>query len=448
MPAIPLLDPASLTLPPVYAQSYAGTLLARPVFLSATQADQIGRDLRTLCDLLLDLPTRLCEGRLADFAELLRIPESLRPLVATGDVRQLPIYARADLIDEGDRFQLVELNFGSELGGLDAAQMNRAWLAAPGFTEFARSSGLEYVDTAAHTVALLRQAAARVKAADARFVLVEARDALAEHLHVFVSIREALAELGIEIELAEIHQLEPDGHGGISLAGAPVDVVLRYFSSGELVGDDEAIEKYRLLEAADSADRTALVSSLSAACLASKSALAILHAPDTQTVLSSDERHLVERLVPWTALVADLDEGTRQAVSRDREDYVIKPGIGYGGVGTFIGAQESAPTWEEALQHAAGSDGVVQRRVLPAAEFVVNPATGITETWHANWGVFVTDEGYAGGFVRALKPTEGTIIGYANPGTRGAPIFTYPDNTSAVANAAEVGSWPIPVPMS
>ncbi|HEX2417308.1 MAG TPA: hypothetical protein VHJ83_04165, partial [Micromonosporaceae bacterium] len=73
------------------------------------------------------------------------------------------------------------------------------------------------------------------------------------------------------------------------------------------------------------------------------------------------------------------------------------------------------------------NDYVVQQRVRPATESVVNAATGVVEEWVANWGIFVDPEGYAGGFVRALKPTDGAVVSYSNPGTRGTCVFTFPN---------------------
>jgi hypothetical protein len=69
---------------------------------------------------------------------------------------------------------------------------------------------------------------------------------------------------------------------------------------------------------------------------------------------------------------------------------------------------------------------VVQEIVVPAAEPVYNPETEQVEDWRANWGIFVTDAGYGGAFVRALKPTDGSVISYSNPGTRGTCVFTHP----------------------
>jgi len=73
----------------------------------------------------------------------------------------------------------------------------------------------------------------------------------------------------------------------------------------------------------------------------------------------------------------------------------------------------------------------VQERVQPALEPVVDAEDGVGRDWVANWGVFVDEEGYAGAFVRALRPEDGSVVSYSNPGTRGTCVFEYGDRTSA-----------------
>lgn len=422
--APPHADPDHLDFPPAYCRSYAGTMLTRPVIVDAARARSVGRDLRDLTELLRSLPDRLCNGSLTDYAALLGVPGPLRALVTGMPLTRVPTYVRADLIDDGDRFRLLELNVGSELGGLDAAQMNRAWLGDPEFAGYAADLGLAYVDTAADTAHLLQSAGARIGTRTPRCVLVEGRHGIAEHEPVFLAIAEAVADYGIDLELAELHHLETSSSGRIQLAGRPVDVVLRYASAPQLVGDEESIESYRRLEQADRDGVVSLVTPLSAALMASKATLAVLHDPATRAVLDPVEDALVDRLVPWTALLARLEGRSLEEVLAHPADYVVKPGIGYSGVGTVMGAVATPAQWRQAVLHPSAEDYVVQRRVRPAPEAVRDLTSGALEEWHANWGIFATGAGYAGGFVRALKPSDGTVIGYANGGTRGAPIFT------------------------
>lgn len=137
---------------------------------------------------------------------------------------------------------------------------------------------------------------------------------------------------------------------------------------------------------------------------------------------------MVDRVVPWTRLFGtktDQEELFEQCRA-ERENLVLKPGVGYGGVGTVVGHAVTDQQWAQALIEARTGDHVVQRRVRPRAEPVLNADTGLVEEWVANWGIFVDSAGYAGGFVRALKPTDGAIVSYSNSATRGTCVFTTP----------------------
>jgi hypothetical protein len=163
---------------------------------------------------------------------------------------------------------------------------------------------------------------------------------------------------------------------------------------------------------------------------ASKANLALLHDPFVHEALDPSERELVDRIVPWTRTLGPgpgTATGERAGLlarcRAEQQDLVIKPGIAYGGVGTLIGRDTSAEVWRQAL--ASGEDGtLVQQFVRPVAETVVDAGTGEAFGWQANWGIFVNAQGYAGGFVRALRPEHGSVISYSNPETRGTCIFT------------------------
>jgi hypothetical protein len=269
--------------------------------------------------------------------------------------------------------------------------------------------------------------------------LIESPGGLAEHEHVFLALQEAMAGHGLDLMLGEITDLtEQDGRTW--LGGRPVDVVLRFFVGDELVDSPAAQAVFGRLVAAHRGGQTALFTPMHVGVFASKANLALLHDPLVRAALDPSERELVDRIVPWTRTLgrgpgtAPADPGGRAGLlarcRAEQQDLVIKPGIAYGGVGTLIGRDTGAEVWREAL--SAGADGtlVVQQLVRPVAETVVDAGTGEAFGWHANWGIFVNTQGYAGGFVRALRPEHGSVISYSNPETRGTCIFTTPSRSS------------------
>ena len=408
-----------LQLPAVYSHSYGSVQLDRPLFVAEREINDFAADLAAVFDLLVSLPGRVADGDLRRYCAALGMDDRLAELMARGATGAPPLYARADAYHDGTSFKLLELNVGSELGGLDTAQLNRAFLARPAFADFAQRHGLGHVDTMPRVAAALRQAALVDEPVVA---LIESTDGLAAHAHVFTALQEALQDQGIALLLGEIDELsERNGH--ITLRGTPLDVVLRYFVAGELVDDPAAQQKLDLLLAAP---KTVLFTPLEGGVYASKGSLAMLHDPAVRATFSADEHAVVDRVVPWTRLLTTAsDQEKLFAHCRDeRRNLVLKPGVGYGGVGTVVGHSVTAEEWARALAERRTGDHVVQRRVRPRTEPVLNADTNAIEEWVANWGIFVDPAGFAGGFVRALKPADGAVVSYSNSGTRGTCVFT------------------------
>ena len=70
--------------------------------------------------------------------------DRLAALMCRGSQGPPVLHARADAYHDGTRFHLLELNAGSELGGTDTAQQNRAWLRVPEFAAFADGAVIEF----------------------------------------------------------------------------------------------------------------------------------------------------------------------------------------------------------------------------------------------------------------------------------------------------------------
>lgn len=413
-----------IVLPPAYAESYEGALLDRPMFAAESEIATFADDLASLFGLLVSLPERLFDGDLERYCAAIGMDPRLSRLMRRGGDVAPPMYARADAYHDGTAFRLLEFNVGSELGGIDAAQINRAYLNVPAFNGFRRRHRLGYLDTSVRVADALRTAATAVTGGgDAVVALIESPGGIAGHESLFMAMREAMRINGIELLLGEIHQLR-ERNGKLVLRDVPLDVVLRYFVVGELVDHPAGLEAVdRVL----SADKTVLFTPLSSGMFASKGSLGLMHDPRTRASYTAAEAALVDRIVPWTRSLSragDRDELVERCRAQ-RETLVLKPGVGYGGVGAVVGHAVSDERWRTALAEAAGTDHVVQRLVRAVPEEVVNPDTGGVEQWITNWGVFVDNAGYAGSFGRALKVHDGPVVSGGH-GARTTCVFTDP----------------------
>jgi hypothetical protein len=420
---------AEVVLPHTYSRSYGRLMLARPLFVDHNEITGFADDLTAVFTLLTSLPARCFDGDLQRYCAALGMDERLAGLMRLGATGRPELYGRADAYHDGTSFKLLEFNVGSELGGIDAAQVNRAFLNVASFRHFADHHQLAYIDTAAVLANALRNAAHPVTSGGEPVVaLLEGRGGLSEHEHVFVAIQEAMRGHGIDLVLGEIDQVR-FRNGKVMLDNIPVDVVLRYFAADQLLDHPTGRDTLELLMRVHHTGGTVLFTPLEAGLFASKACLAVLHDPRLRGEFTEAERELVDRIVPWTRLVggaATNRDELLDACRANRDALVLKPGVGYGGVGVVLGREVSDRVWFQTLIAVKDQDYVVQRIVTPASEPVCNPDTGVLEDWRANWGIFTTRAGYAGAFVRALQAHDGSVISYSNAGTRGTCVYTYP----------------------
>lgn len=423
-------------LPEVFDESYRKVMLARPVIVGKPEITEFGEDLRSVFRILTSLPERVFGGDLDRYCAAIGLDEELAAVMRIGaDAAGTPeLYARADAYHDGHAFRLLEFNVGSELGGVDYSQINRAFLGVDAFRAFAEENGLGFDDTMDHLVAGIRRAAAQVTSREPVVALIEGPGALRDHEGVFTAIREAIRDHGIELLLGEIQDLRLR-EGKLTLRGTSLDVVLRYFSTGQIAADADATEAYEMVMKSHADARTAVFTPLDSALFTSKASLGLLHERRVRETLTDAELRTVDRVVPrtWTigsaradhgaAALAEFDAGRAYAAAH-RESLVLKPGMGYSADGVVIGHELSDAAWHKALEQTRFRDYVAQEIVVPAGEPVLDPDSGRVQDWSLNWGIFASETGYAGAFVRALKPQDGSVISFGNPGTRAACVFT------------------------
>ncbi|MDQ2958065.1 MAG: hypothetical protein M3Y42_14010 [Actinomycetota bacterium] len=422
---------ARLEFPPEYERSFGAIQLPRPIFMDSDQLEQLGADLYTLHNLLVSLPERAFDGDLDRYCAAINLEPPLAEVMRLHPTGDVPVYGRADAFHDGRRFRLLEYNLGSELGGREVGQLNRSFLADPVFARFSVQHRLEYHDPMLSLVEIFRRQAAELGISDPVVGLVDGNGVLAGYEHLYTAVKEDLARHGIPVHIGEVRDVSFAG-GKVRVHQHPIDLLLRFFTAPEISYDAESVATYKRLLDADDSGAIRMVWTLEGALFNSKATLGLLHDPAVASRLEASESELVERLLPWTRVLspaghppADHAQVEARSLS-DQSNLVIKPGIGIGGKGTVIGSDVTREVWLATLKQAVGTDWVVQERVRAQPEQVIDPTTDELQDWTANWGAFVDQDGYRGAFVRALQPAAGSIVAYANPGTRGACVFGVP----------------------
>ncbi|GAB1646568.1 hypothetical protein [Krasilnikovia sp. MM14-A1259] len=426
-----LRDPLDLDrLPPQFRAAYGPQLLSRPWFVRQQRMADFAEDLGRLFDLLASLPDRLFDGDIARYAAALGLDDRRTALLRLGSAGRPAKLGRADAFDDGTSYRVLEFNLGSELGAMDMATVNRAFLAGPEFAAFAERQGLTYVETAARIARTLRAVAAPVTGGGEPVVaLLEGTGGLTKYGDLCRSFAETMLSHGLDVRIGEVADVRTS-RGKITLHGTPIDVILRNFSANQILRDDPRGEDLVApLIAAHTAGTTLMFTTFESGLYSNKAALAMLSAAHAHDSFSPADRALLDRVLPWTRMLGTGPAHTETlAYCREhRAELIIKPTVGFGGADTVVGWEVDDDRWRSALTDCAGRGYIAQRRVTPVSEPVADPATGLTAQWNAVLGVFITDEGYAGTHVRAVPHEHGAVIALVgNPQARITGVFGQP----------------------
>jgi len=409
--------------PAAFAQSLRGSLLSRPLFTSQDRILQLADDLARLYRLMLSLPHRLFDGDLDRYCAAVGIDPREAELIVRDAGADPPLFGRCDAYIDATGFRLLEFNIGSDLGAIDMAEYNRALLRVDAFGDFAERHGLRYVDTAETVADLLRTLAGPVATGDRPVVaILEATGGLDADAR-FQAFAEAMRLRGLDFRLAEVQQVEYRA-GRLHLDGAAIDVAIRYHSASEILEGPYGPEVLEPIRAARRSGGTILFTGLEHQLYNNKGTLALLSDERYREAYGDDERRLIDRLLPWTRLLVD-DPALIERCRVEQADLIVKPSVGWGGRDAVLGREVSPEHWQCIIEGRIGNGHVVQRVVVPVPEPVPDPGTGKIEDWHATWGVFVTEAGYAGAYGRIRRPSDGGIITLANPGTCQAGVFLH-----------------------
>ncbi|OKJ16932.1 hypothetical protein [Kitasatospora sp. CB01950] len=421
-----------LKLPAKLAAAHGAGSLPRPLFLAEREIQEFTDDLKGFFDLLTALPERLFDGNVDRYADAVGVSPRRAALMKRLGVAPI-LHGRADLHHDGTSFKLLEFNVGTHLGGTDRAEVLRLHLEDEAFRSFAEEHRLDYAHTGSQIIDVLRKLGEQVTGGSEPVIaFVEADGGLAPYLHLVLSFQEMAARLGMKILLAEVSQVTSKDDK-LYLDDTPIDVVLRYFSTNQLCADGRDGAEAEPFFRAHEAGKTLLYTPLDGLLFEQKTSLALLSDPEWRGAYTAEETELIDRLLPWTRLLTDGEttaDGERVDMldycHANRADLLLKPGGQDGGRGIVSGWTVDDRTWREALASGNGKEWLVQRRVVPRNEPMVDPETLQIRDWQATWGMFVTPHGYGGFHIRALPADLDGILWLGNvPHVRKTGVFHY-----------------------
>ncbi|SEF04543.1 hypothetical protein SAMN05216489_09915 [Streptomyces sp. 3213] len=408
---------------------WGGEYLARPLFVAEREIREFAEDLQHLVETLLSLPDRMFGGDLETFRSVLGISDGRWEVIRRFGALVPPYYGRADMYHDGTSFKLLETNLGSEAGGWGlASEMSRAAMEVDAFAGFARRNRLGYVHPVRAAVEALRRFGARVAPGREPVVaLLEWRGGLTDYGEFWLNFQSALRSAGLDILLAEVSDVHERG-GALYIGDTKIDVVYRSFVPDQIAEEPDGWDLVAPLLRAHRAGGTLLWTPLSSTMFANKACMALLSDPARRRNFSEDECRLIDRVLPWTRLIntdaLKTDTDLVDECLERREQLILKVNARGGGAGAVVGWETDDATWRRALEDSAAEGCVVQQRVIPRPELVVDPISGETEEWRAAYGMFYTPHGYAGAYAKVVPAGSGSVISVmSRPRARCAAVF-------------------------
>ena len=171
----------------------------------------------------------------------------------------------------------------------------------------------------------------------------------------FEILRDAFTALGVPTIICDPRDLEYVGPG-LYAQGRRIDLVYRRVLINDIVAREA---ECRALVDAYEQRAVCVANSLRCKIPHKKAFFAVLTDPRHASLFSAEERELIRRHIPWTAVVEE------RSVSRDgtttdligllraaRDRFVIKPNDEYGGTGVTLGWETSESDWDAAIARA------------------------------------------------------------------------------------------------
>jgi hypothetical protein len=406
--------------------SFTKECLSRPTFLDHATVSQLAHDLTVVNDTLAALPDRLFGGDLAAFARAAGLTDVQVGWVMRAGDQPLTRLCRADVFRDQDGFGILEVNFGSAVGGLDNAMLNRAFLTRPFLAEFVASRGLTFVDSMA---VLARTIRAECGFPDDSTPVVAATDWPASFVTLEPVLHYSGAELaryGIDFRPCHLGQLELR-QGKVWLHDSPVDVIFRIFLIEDLLDPDGPRLIEPVLRAAERGE-VKIFTPMSQYAYSSKAALAMLSDEVNRSRFTQAELTSLDRVLPWTRMVrpgpvtvAGERVDLAEYAAAEREDLLIKPTSLHGGIGVVHGWLTDQDEWAKKLAAAMDGPFVLQRRIRPVPELFPSPAGLVPHV--LCWGVFCGVDGYGGMIVRGSSNPDVPVMVMSKPGVHGTCCF-------------------------
>jgi len=344
--------PLSLSIRPTLLTEKAYSELQDAVYL-------IRQAVLKIADHFLDRESVLSElGITPAERELIKIPTNVIRLSAT---------ARFDAFMTDDSFRFMEINGESPAGAAYLSKLSVLYPELETFQQFIKKFPVRFVDPLQHLI----QGLMRVYREEFGGTEIKPVFAIVDKLniptrHEFTLIQQYLKAKGMECVITDPRKLELRD-GWLYGEGKRIDILYRRLLTNDYF---EMEDECQALLGGYKAQKTCFLNTFRSNLVHKKSIFSLLTDRDYNCILSTSQLEAIRKHIPWTRKltyrktrfgkrVIDLVD----YVTRNKDEFVLKPNDSYGGKGVSIGEELTESEWEDAVRLAVLEGFVVQEVV-------------------------------------------------------------------------------------
>jgi hypothetical protein len=147
--------------------------------------------------------------------------------------------------------------------------------------------------------------------------------------------------------------------------------------------------------------------------MSNKLNIALMSENQDSDIFTLEERETIKKYIPWTRKVKygqttynNQKIKLEDFILSNREQLVLKPGAGLGGVDVHLGYNTPENQWQQVVERAFRErDWVVQERI-DSYPFLYQYGKGGYAEHNVNWGAFLFGTRYGGSWLRILPKAD------------------------------------------
>ena len=410
-----------------------------PTFLS-NEKKEIFRDAGIkLCNLIKAIPKRLFNNDIGKMSDFYALPKQVLALQTEGITKAHldNLIARGDFILSASGLKCLEYNIAGNLGGWKLPLWESLYLKNPLILQFLKEYGVE------------------IKNKNSIEVFLEHCIQSAEGLVSLAGDN----EINVAMVIKSNDGKDPDGiYGYLDRLMKELLKAKHTSLSGNVFGCD-----YKHLEVKDDwvyyngkrihvltenykglvpppifkvfmSGHIRIMNGPVTGLLSSKLNLALLSEHEDSDIFDDEEREAIKKYVPWSrrlvageTLYGEKKIQLEDFVLSNKDNLVIKPSLGFGGDGVYIGRNVTVIEWEALVKTALRrKDYLVQELVESISPLYQYGESG-TARYDMAWGFFIFGSRYGGTFLRVIPKKNGPSVINTHQGAQISAVFDVAD---------------------